>query len=460
MKFKNFLLIQPMHEKADRKERSSFNFPWGIAYLSSYIKAVGCNVQFLDGQVLQLPKEELAACLDRYDADIIGISAFSTQYNAVRYLSKYIKEKRDIPVVVGGPLATYQPRLVLETTNVDICVIGEGEFAVVELLNNYDNLEKVAGVAFKKDANIVVTQPQKNLVNLDELLEPDFDIFDMEKYLSQHNAYARKELVGKSIMFITSRGCPYNCNFCSKSSRYYRSLSPKQIFKMLKSLKDRFGINEVSFGDELFLISKKKFQEIAPKLETLNIRWGAQARINLMDKEFLAMIKRAGCIGIGYGIESGSQKILNNMNKQITVEQIETVMNQTKRLKIPVKVQLIFGYPGEDETTIQDTIDLFRRIDHPGRRFNVIVPLPGSSLYSYCIREGLIKNEPEYLCAIEKSFGIGKVHVNFTQWPDDEIYPRKYAAEEAMKNNYRNNSRLRKLKYFIGGLKRASGEHS
>ena len=125
-----------------------------------------------------------------------------------------------------------------------------------------------------------------------------------------------------------------------------------------------------------------------------------------------------------------------------------------QKLKIPIKVQLIFGYPGEDEDTVQETIDLFKRVDHPGRRFNVITPIPGSKLYDDCMIKGLIKDEPGYLAAIEKGFGIGKVHVNLTDWPDDEIYPRKKAAEKAISNNYYNKSLSRKTRYFLGKLRK------
>jgi radical SAM superfamily enzyme YgiQ (UPF0313 family) len=129
-------------------------------------------------------------------------------------------------------------------------------------------------------------------------------------------------------------------------------------------------------------------------------------------------------------------------------------MQYTQKLKIPIKVQLIFGYPGEDEETIQETIDLFKRVDHPGRRFNVITPIPGSKLYDDCLTQGLIKDEPDFLAAIEKGFGIGKVHVNFTHWPDDEIYPRKEAAEKMILNNYYNKNLSRKTKYFLGKLRK------
>jgi len=226
-------------------------------------------------------------------------------------------------------------------------------------------------------------------------------------------------------------------------------MSPNKIYEMIVALKNGFKLEEIYFGDELFLSSKSKFKELAPRFSALNLPWAGQARVNLVDKELLDLIKHTNCVGMGYGIESGSQKILNNMNKKITVKQIESAMTYTQQLKIPIKVQLIFGYPGEDEATLQETVDLFRRIDHPGRRFNVITPIPGSKLYDDCITQGLIDNEPAYITALEKSFGIGRVHVNFTKWPDDEIYPRKQAVEQTIFKNYYHKNLTRRAKYYF-----------
>jgi len=453
MKFKKILLIQPMHEKREKKKkamRTSINFPWGLATLARYYQKAGYEVEILDGQALQLSKEELLPKIGDLDFDIVGITSFSTQYPSVKLIAEYVHKTHKVPVIVGGPLATYQAELVLKTTDVDVCVIGEGEISGIEILKSWENLGTVKGIAFKDNGKIIFTAAGDQLVDLDELPLPDFSLFDIETYLRVNNAFARKKNSGNRAMnFITTRGCPYKCHFCSKSGRYFRVMSPKKIYEMLAGLKNDLGVEEIAFHDELFLSNKTRFKELAPLLKSLNIPWGGQARVNLVDREFLDMIKIAGCIGLGYGIESGSQKILNNMNKKTTVKQIELAMTYTQKLKIPIKVQLIFGYPGEDQTTVQETIDLFKRVDHPGRRFNVITPIPGSKLYNDSIEQGLIKDEPAYLTAIEKSFGVGKVHVNFTKWPDDEIYPRKLAAEEAMLNNYYTKNLSRQAKHVI-----------
>jgi radical SAM superfamily enzyme YgiQ (UPF0313 family) len=452
MKFKNILLIQPMHEKKKKKKtaRTSISFPWGLAALAGSYQEAGYDVKILDGQAMQLSKEELSPKIDKFDFDIVGITSFSTQYPAVKLFAEYIKKNHNVPVIVGGPLATYQAEMVLATTDADVCVIGEGEISGIEILKSWDDLGKVKGIAFRQNGNIVLTMSQDRFVDLDQLPLPDFSLFDMEKYIWHNNKFAGTSNTGiRAMTFITSRGCPYRCHFCSKSCLSFRSMSPKKIYEMIAGLKNEFKLEEIYFGDELFLSSKSKFRELAPMLKSLNVPWAGQARVNLVDREFLDLIKDTNCVGLGYGIESGSQKILNNMNKKITVKQIELAMKYTQALKIPIKVQLIFGYPGEDEGTVQETIDLFTRVDHPGRRFNVITPIPGSQLYDDCLSQGLIKDEPAYLAALEKGFGVGKVHVNFTSWPDDEIYPRKHAAEKAMSRNYYHKNLARMAKYYL-----------
>ncbi|OVE76435.1 hypothetical protein BVX97_00945 [bacterium E08(2017)] len=448
MKLNSILLLQPRHEKAGQSSRSSFSFPWGIGTLAALFKENGVKVQVIDGQALQLTKEELAAEVDKYDFDCLGISAFSTQFPAVKQLASHVKRQRDLPIIVGGPLATYQPELTLKSCDVDVCVIGPGEISGLEVLKYWGELHNVRGIAYKKNGEIIRTEAQRVFFNLDDTPMPDFSLFQMGKYLNQDNAFARKSNDGsyRSISFVTTRGCPYECNFCSKSSAGFSRMSPAKLGNMLGALKSEFGIEEISFGDELFLSSRKVFSEMLPVLKELSLRWGGQARANLVDKEFLHMIKEGGCIGLGYGIESGSQKILNNMNKRTTVEQNEFAISYTRSIGIPVKVQLIFGYPGEDDQTVRETIEMFDRIDHPGRRFNVITPVPGSPLYEDCIRDGLIIDEESYLYDIEVSFGAPRVHVNFTPWPDDEIYPRKRDAEEMMLDNYASKTVMRRVR--------------
>jgi anaerobic magnesium-protoporphyrin IX monomethyl ester cyclase len=456
MKSHSFLFVQPMHEKKIRTKRTSIDFPWGLGFMAGLMAREGHDVKILDGQALQLEKQELAPLLDDYDVDIVGISAFSTQFPAVRYLAEHVKRTRPgTAVIVGGPMASYHGEFTLRETAADVVVIGEGELTILDLLRNWDNKETVEGIGFKKDGKIHFTPKREALISLDDLPMPNFDLFEMWRYTRANNSFARKDNDGNKVMGIfAARGCPYSCHFCSLSSLNYRTMSPQKVYESVRELRDTFGLQEIFFEDELFLASKKKFADLAPKLKSLDLPWAGQGRINVMDDEFLAMAKDANCIGVGYGVESGSQKILDNMNKHTKVEKIEQVLKATPRAGINMKVQLMFGYPGETEETVQQTIDLMRRVDHPGRRMTLTTPIPGSELYDTCVADGRISDEVTYLSRLEKSFGHGEVHVNFTPWPDDEVYPRKTEAEEAMMRNYISNRPARRVRHFIGGIKR------
>ena len=166
MKFNKILLIQPMHEKRKKKKkvRTSISFPWGLATLAGAYRQAGYDVEILDGQALQYSKEELLPEIHNFNFDIVGITAFSTQYPTVKLLAEQIKQTFQVPVIVGGPLASYQAEMVLETTAVDACVIGEGEIAGVEILKSWDDLGNVKGIAFKENGHIELTAPQDRLV--------------------------------------------------------------------------------------------------------------------------------------------------------------------------------------------------------------------------------------------------------------------------------------------------------
>ena len=132
--------MQPMHEKKKKKKKTSISFPWGLAALASFYQEAGYDVKILDGQAMQLTKEELLPEIDKFDFDLVGITSFSTHYPSVKLLAKYIKQNRNVPVIVGRPLATYQAEMVLKTTDADVCVIGEGEISGIEILKSWKNL--------------------------------------------------------------------------------------------------------------------------------------------------------------------------------------------------------------------------------------------------------------------------------------------------------------------------------
>lgn len=443
---KKVFLLQPLHEKGHLKvgERVSINFPFGMAYVAKFLEDSGHKVKVLDAQAEQVDIPGVCEILKKADFDILGISAFSTQYNAVKVISNFVKTNLGNKIImVGGPLGIHSAELTLKTAPVDFCVTGEGEETVIDLLKNLDNPKDVLGIAYRNGQEVMVNPERPYIQNLDSLPRPAYHLFLMEKYLSFNiisggYGFKKKTKGGyiRAISIITQRGCPYRCKFCSKNFKGLRSMSPEKVIEEIKFLKETYNLEGVHLNDELFISNLDALKRFLPKIKELGLIWDCQGRVNLVNEELLLLMKDAGCVGIGYGIESGSQRLLNNMRKDTTVEQIEMAMNAARKLNLYVKVQLIFGYPGEDEQSIKETVDMFKRVKHPARRFNYITPLPGSAIYEEAIQAGLIKNEAEYLINVEVSGGEGKILVNYTHWPDEEIISVKQETERQMRLNY------------------------
>lgn len=458
MAMKKVVLIQPPLGRGMTKELFQPIFPYGLAHVATSLLNSQYDVEIFDIYAHRWNRNEVLEKIKSFECEIIGITAMSTQYSYVKWMVEQLKKVTDATIILGGLLATYSSDIVLNNTGVDICVIGEGETTIVDLLDNIDNLGDVAGIAYKDNGKIVRTGRREYMQDIDGLPRPDYDLFPMDIYTKTkfyvHDPTTKifkRRLSFKTMGVLAGRGCPYNCRFCSKSFEGLRLKSVDSIIEEIKYLKQKYGIEGIHFIDELLVVNKKRALELVRKLSALKLKWDGQARVNTVDYDLLAEMKKAGCVAIGLGIESGSNEILRNMNKRITAEQSEQALKDAKRAGLHVKVQLVLAYPGENEKTISETVDLFRRAEHPARRFSLLLPLPGSAVYDEALKRGLIKDEEEYLTQIFDGYGASRypVFINFTQLTIGEIYRLKRKAEKAMEKNYRRHLIKDPLAYIV-----------
>jgi len=339
------------------KSREPFLFPKGIGYIARALLDVGHRVQVLDIYAHQYNNRDVVEHLKKANFDIAAISAMSTQYNYVRWLSSELKKLYpQNAIILGGALATFSSQTVLENTNIDICVIGEGERTVVELLNRFKELEHVDGIHFKKDGRFIQTKEREYIKNLDEIPFPAYEQFPFEIYLKNSFVIApHRSLKIKTASIICGRGCPFDCNYCSRVFRGLRLRSVNNIIDEIVYLKEKYYIEGVFFCDENLTVKRERIYELCDKIRPLNLKWNCQGRVNNVDLDLLRQMKASGCTAVGYGIESGSQKILNNMNKMATVEQAELAIKNTVRAGLYPIIQLMFGYPGETRETLKET---------------------------------------------------------------------------------------------------------
>jgi radical SAM superfamily enzyme YgiQ (UPF0313 family) len=424
------LLIQPPHYY-NGLSREPESFPLGLGYIAKVLLNSGHKVEVFDIWAHQLKNEEVMKKIKMLDYDVVGISALSTQYAYVKWLSAELKKKNEEKIIVGGPLATHSPRIVLKSTAVDVCVIGEGEITIKEVVEKSNDFDEIKGISFKKKGKIFENPPREYIKDLDTIDFPAWELFPMGIYLKPRRYYDYPHPL-KAMNIISSRGCPYMCRFCSKTFEKIRLRSIDNIMEEIKLLEKKYGVNCIHLNDELFMINKKRVLEFCEKIEPLNIKFLCNGRVNIIDLNLLKRMKKAGCIAVGYGIESGSQKILYNMNKQITVEQSERALKETIRVKIYPIIFMMYGYPGETKESLQETINFFKKIPYVGRIYLAITTaLPGSELYNDCLKKGLIKDEDKYLESLAAGFTTqgARFLLNFTEFTKEEFYRLKSETE-------------------------------
>lgn len=434
------ILIQPPH-----KDRNPDLVPLGLCYIASNILESGNEVEVLDIHALGYNEEAVVKFLPCIDADIFAISAFSTQYKYVKWLIGKIREFHERKlVIVGGPLASFSAELVIKNAGADICVIGEGDVAIRNVLNSLDNLDTVNGICFKReDGSIKKNPPQDEMPDVNVYRPLPYELFPMDIYFRHMQVWGARGPGTKVINMITARGCPYNCNFCSRIFKKVRLRSIGNIAKEIDMLKKKYNITGIIFCDELAIISKQRAYELCDVMKGFKIEWGCQGRANVVDFMLLKYMKKSGCQYVGYGVESASQKILCRMNKCQETAQSEKAVTETVKAGMYPVVQMIFGYPGEDRQTINETIDFFRRTGYsPPTPFSepelsLITPLPGTVLYEDARRMGLIPDEERYMLNIEKGYQKGcPVLINFTEFDNIELLKIKKETENKIYYNY------------------------
>lgn len=445
------VLVNPRFGRPGREKGvTSAVFPYGLAVVAQALQAAGHRVEVFDPYIRELPPDRAAAALAGLRADWIGITAMSVQYAQVKWLVERIRRVHAGPIVLGGLLATHSWRTVLTHLPVDVCVLGDGVATAPRLLATpRQRWAEVPGIAYRDDdGGLRETGPGEGVADIDALGSPPYDLFDMTRYCRgrlwvRDPSIKERRRGGRGgpqrvMTVLTAWGCPYRCRFCSRSTDRVRVKSIPALVREIAHLQRAYDVEGIHFVDELAFLSKSRGMELAAAMKPLGLAWDAQARVDVVDAELCRAVRAAGCTAIGLGVESGSDAILRAMNKTgVTREKSLQAVRAARAAGLLVRIQLIMGYPGETAATVAETVDLFRRLGHPGRRFAMILPLPGSALYEECRRGGRIPDEADYLERIAAGYGGNGYFMNFMDMPRDRVLALKRRAEAAMERNYR-----------------------
>lgn len=358
--------------------------PLGLASLAAYLKEKGGNreIAVIDAWAENISGDELGKKVAETEADIVGIYVVSPRYEKAKETIAICR--RSLPgalIVAGGPHPSAVPQETLQDIpDLDVCIIGEGEATMQEITTG-KALSDINGIAYRKNENIVLNQPREFIKNLDELPYPARDIFPLKKYRT-HPPYGRKN---PYFTIITSRGCPFQCAYCSKDvfQQNYRAMSPQRIVDEIKMLVKNYGAKEIHFYDDDFTVDMARGEAICDEIlrRNLKIIWSCNTRVDLVNEKLLKKMKQAGCWLISYGVESGDEQILKSINKGFSVSQVIAAFEITRQIGIKTLAYFMVGLPGETKETVQKTIALSKKIKPDFVSFGSLVVYPGSRLF-------------------------------------------------------------------------------
>ena len=420
--------------------------PLGLGYIASVIRGEGHAVRILDINGFGYSNKKVEEIIKDSKFDIAGIGGLTSTYKYVKWLSKIIrKHKSNVLIVAGNMVSTAHPEMLLKNSCVDIAVIDEGEITFKELVSALragKGFGGINGIYYKNNGEILKTPPRERISDLDTLPFPAWDLLPMETYLN--NSTTSPSSVGlRQINVSAVRGCPYECTFCSRPfGKQVFIRSARNTIDEVRELKKRYQVEFINFSDDLFLANEKFVLEFCDMMisENLNIKWSTSGRVNLVNDKLLRKMRRAGCVELGFGFESGSQIMLDNMKKRVTVKQAEEAIKITRAACIKVSGSFIIGMPGETLNTIKETLAFIKRNHLPIYRFFYATPYPHTELYSIAKKMGRFPlDEDAYL---EK---LGEMRttflVNLTNFSDTELVRLKNEAELRARKN--RNAKLR-----------------
>lgn len=366
----------------------------GLAYVASYAEKLGHKVRILDCTAERISLDMVEDKLKQYSyPDFIGLTSTTPLINNALKIAAVCKKLfPNAKVVLGGVHPSVMPDEVLSNQNVDYVVRDEGEQTFSELLCGKDP-KKIEGLSYKemsKDGIKVIHNPLRPLItDLNEIPPPAYHLLPMNKYYPAIGNY--KRLPAMSI--FATRGCPGRCTFCHRTFRgVVRPRSANNILEEIKLLQKDYGIKEISFYDDTFTMFRKVIHEFCDRIikEGIDITWSCFTRVDYIDEEILVNMKKAGCHLILFGVETADEKIMKNINKNISLGKVMELVKIARDVGIQTRASFMIGNPGETEESVKKTIDFAIKLDPDEVQFNITTVYPGTEMFNWADKKGYI----------------------------------------------------------------------
>jgi len=367
----------------------------GVAYLSAFLKQNNIEIAIYDDGV-DFDHAQMLDQIKSFQPDIIGITIFSYCFEFAKELIGKIRSATKIPIIAGGPHVSAVKRGIFEQLDVDFSVKGEGEHTLLEFLDEINkpkpDYSTIAGLIWKDTGNPVENADRPPIMNLDELPFPDQDSFPMQRYSSN---------ISKVYPLITSRGCPFGCNYCSvrlSMGQRFRARSAQNVFDEIQFLTTR-GFQEFAINDDCFTLDKQRAEDICDLIieHKLAIRFQLfnGIRVDTVTPRLLKKMKAAGCFFLSYGCEAGTEKVLKAIRKGIHLQQVRDAVRWTNEAKIHNSVNFIIGHTQETYQDALETIRFAESLPTDFVNFYNLLPYPGTESFEWIQSHGRFLIPPE-----------------------------------------------------------------
>lgn len=336
--------------------------------------------------------QEIMQEIEKFRPDVVGISTMTNKYPMAVRISEIVKSVESrIQVVIGGHHSSIFGEKLLKNENIDFAVFGEGEITMLELVNRLcepnPDFSHIDGLIYKENGKIVRNSFRDLVENLDILPIADRDLMLNENFVSEHN-------------LMISRGCPYDCNYCGAKIIWKRRVRKKSIPEVIKEIKYLFSRSKsryISFWDDSFTHDRKYTFKLLEEVKRFDgFRFSCITRLDLIDKEMLIELKKAGCVNILFGVESGNDEILKLINKKTTLDSIRQKVAIVNSVGIPWVGFFIMGYPGETKENILETLRFMQELNPNYAEINIFNPLPGTQTWNELEKKSLVSSDMDF----------------------------------------------------------------
>ena len=380
------------HKRKDKY----LEYPIYLAYVVAVLEKSGIDVEFIDGVAQDLSIQAFVDAVKEIGPDIVTMECSTPSiYFDLLTAEKLKEELRDVFIVLVGSHPTYFHKEILtQNSFVDAIVRGEFDLTIRDLsfaLSNEEGLEGVKGISYRDDSGVHINAGRPLIQDLDALPFP-------ARHIVKSESYREAVFTGKRCTtIVSSRGCPYQCVFClwprTMYGRKFRARSPRNVVDEVDHVVNESGVDEIYFDDDCLTLDKRRLMKICEEIRRrgIDVKWMCQARVDNVDRKLLKEMKKAGCHYIKYGVESGSQRMLDVMKKGITLEDARRAFKVTRKIGIKTQAFFLFGLPWDTHKTIRETIEFAKELEPDSAQFAIVVPHPGTELYDICLRKGWLK---------------------------------------------------------------------